>query len=46
MNADDTARKTTGVLFQSSYGSFQPGYWWLFGVVGIIGLVGVPVGIF
>lgn len=46
MNIDDTGRKATGVLFQSSYGCFQAGYWWLFGIVGIIGLVGVPVGIF
>lgn len=34
------------VLFQSSYGVFQKKYWWLFGVVAVIGVVGVPVGIF
>jgi hypothetical protein len=40
------AKQTTGVVFQSRYGSFQTRYWWLFGVVALVGLVGVPLGIF
>lgn len=34
------------VLFECCYGPFRPRYFWLFGTVGLIGIVGVPVGIF
>lgn len=40
--------KKTGprdVLYQARYGAFQKKYWWLGGLVFVIGVVGVPVGL-
>jgi len=41
-----STNRTAGVVFQCSYGTFQARYLWFLPVVGIIGVVGVPVGIF
>jgi hypothetical protein len=46
MNSNSAKTKPSRVLFETAYGNLQPPYWWLFGFVGVIGLVGVPVGIF
>jgi hypothetical protein len=34
------------VIFQSTYGRFRPRFLWLFPLPALVGLVGVPVGIF
>lgn len=39
-------KNADALLFQCEYGRFQKRYWWLFGSVGVIGLIGIPVGIF
>ena len=46
MNTNPIAGKTTSVRFQCSYGSFQPRYLWLLPLMGIIAVVGIPLGIF
>jgi hypothetical protein len=35
-----------GIRFQTTYGHVQPRYWRLYGLTAVIGIVGVPVGIF
>jgi hypothetical protein len=40
------AGSPSAVRFQSPYGRFQRRYWWLAAPLGLIGLVGVPIGIF
>lgn len=46
MATEKQAKKTGSVVFQCEYGRFHPRYWWLLGLVGVIGIVGVPIGLF
>ena len=46
MDTSDNANTTAPVLFESHYGSFQPRYVWLLPTVGILGVIGVPLGFF
>ena len=46
MSTHRTTSEASGPLFQCPYGRFQARYLWLFAVVGVIGIVAVPIGFF
>jgi hypothetical protein len=46
MQSTRSAVPTSGVLYECEYGRFRPPFLWFFGIVGILGLIAVPVGLF
>jgi hypothetical protein len=46
MTMNDTSSTAAPMLFQSTYGLFRPRFLWFLSLPTIVGLIGVPVGLF
>jgi hypothetical protein len=46
MNTGSVAGTRPDIVFQCPYGGFRSNYVWAFNIVGFIGLIAVPIGIF